>query len=104
MPSVMVGDAPCKVSDAEYFFACLPKNTPIEWGNYGNASSLFSAKEIPAGVGVFLYSWFYDGIVAEVMVGQKRIALHPSFYKDFWVKELTDVSGLEGEGCNGDGI
>ena len=92
---VTVGDARTEVNEAEWFIATLPKNTPIEWDGERLGP--------PSGVGVFAYSWFYDGVIAEVDMGGRRVTLHPSF-GGLSVRRLSDVGRLNQPMMHGDGI
>jgi hypothetical protein len=94
---VKVGDALVQVNALEWFIVHLPPNTPVEW---------FGAKwEKPsAGVGIFLYSWFYDGVVAEIDANGRRLALHPATNPDLCIRVLEDTSRLCCQGMHGDGI
>ena len=102
--TVTVGDYPCPVSEAEYILATMPNNTPIEWGGGEPPNEMFGGSAPSNGVGVLLYTWFYDGVVGEVQAGGRRVALWAAHSKSFWVRPLADLSRLEGPGMNGDGI
>ncbi len=75
VPKVMVGDAVVRVSWAEMFFALLPENTPIRWRKLPQVFLLFANTAPESGEGVFLYSWFYDGVIAEVEADGKRFPI-----------------------------
>ena len=100
---VRVEEAEVTASEAEYAIATMPDNTPIEWGGGGSPGGPFGGGEPSTGVGILLYSWWYDGVIAEVQTGGRRIGLFAA-RKGFWVKRLDDLTRLEGPGLNGDGI
>lgn len=92
---VTVGDARVGVKEEEWQVARLPRNTPVEWSGCKRAPE--------SGVGVFLYSWFYDGVIAEIDCGGKRVVLHPG-WDGSKVRALADTSRLNQPMTNGDGI
>lgn len=99
---VLVGGIPgvcepakVEVNEAEWLVATLEPGTPIEWE--GERLGLKS------GVGVFLYSWLYDGVMAVVDAGGRRVTLHPAF-GGLTVRRLEDVSRLNQPMTHGEGI
>lgn len=67
MPFIRVGDRKQRVSWAEYHAAILPERTMVYFEHRGCK-----------GQGVFLFSWLYEDIIAEVDVGGVRRTLHPA--------------------------
>lgn len=96
---VKVGQATVDVSDVEYLLATMPKNTPIEWSGGGTWHD-----EIPAGVGMFLFSSYYDGVNGHVDMNGRRIVLMPSCFPELRVAVLLDTKRLDGTGMHGDAI
>lgn len=85
MPTVMVGGRPESASELEYFLATLPEGTPVEW------SGSRSPGTPSGGVGVLLFTWWYDGVVAEIDSGGRRIRLHPDSDSGLRVTRLEDA-------------
>ena len=92
---VTVGDAKVPVNEEEWRVARLPRDTPVEWSG--------RKREPAAGVGVLLYSWFYDGVIAEIDSGGKRVTLCPG-WDGSKIRVLAATSRLNQPMTNGDGI
>lgn len=117
---VQVGGAEVSVNENEYILAQMPRNTPIEWGGpeipfdipFDSAESelvltRYKGRKHPYGVGVLLFTWFYDGVTAKVQMGHKEITLWPaSWPAGAWVRALPPErwNELDTPGMNGDGI
>ena len=94
MPKIIVGDSqPFSVPWREYVAAIMPKNTPVEFWD----EDFYGKKEHD--VGIFLYSWHYDGVIAELDCNGVR--------KHLWfgdgnakIRRLCDMSkmSMQGEG------
>jgi hypothetical protein len=98
---VVVGDATVEVSPVEFLLATLPKGTPVEWS--GNTAG-FPDGLPESGVGVLLFTWFYDGVIGEVDCGGRRGALRPGPNKSLAVNVLADTRRLNQPGTHGDGM
>lgn len=103
MPHVMIGNIRTTVNWLEYYFAILPKGTPVEWRPW--KSKMSGRPPVEPGCGWFTFSWHYDGIIGEIDADRKRVAIHASVdRKRYRVRRLRDVRRLVGQGMHGDGI
>lgn len=106
MPTVISGTTPMKVSWLEYFFALLPKDTPIEWKSKKSSPRHREAYRTKDGCGVFQFSYDYDGITASIIdAAGKQVSINGNIEKkSLTAKRLRDMRRLPGFGINGDGI
>jgi len=106
VPQIMVGNSYTPASWAEYFFSILPKGTPVEWSGYRCGTGIFCKNEAPEkGCGIFLYSWWYDGVIAVIEIGTgKKVSLMLDLSRSTRVKRLKDTKKMSLAGMHGDGI
>lgn len=91
MPIVQVGHEEVQVKWQEYYAAMLPEGTPVSFSD-GKRS----------GTGIFLGSYFYDGVVARIAVGDDAVSVFVGLGGR--VRRLRDAALLAGSNCGGDGI
>lgn len=102
---VIVGDSHVPVSEVEWALVTMPPNTPIEWLNAVSPLMGFGENLPVNGVGVFVSSMFYDGIVALIDINGKRLSMFPCHYgPNFVVRPLPDMTRLNGANMHGDGV
>ena len=103
MPTVMVGGAKVRVNWLEYYFAILPKGSPVEVTVRPVKTHLPWPNTFRSFCGTFRFSWNYDGIIGEFESGGKKIHIYGDMERNrVKVRRLKDMSRLPG--CQGEGI